>query len=448
MAAISPDTGVMDRVEDAARPDVRGAARRAGRGRTAAATATPAAPSAASHPAGLPAMLNRPLTSYYLILGITTLLLALGLVMVLSTSSVYQLDQGAPPYSGFQHQLVGVVLGLPCMWLAARLKPTVFRAAAYPLMFVTILALLLVPLIGHTSGGVTRELQFGSLALQPSELAKLAFLLWGADLLARKEKLGQLEDWRHLLIPLLPGTGILCMLVMLGDDLGTTFLMLVIFLALLWVIGTPARLYGGILGMIGLVLLILIVVAGYRFQRLTLFLHPQGRPNGVDMQSIQGKWAVGSGGWFGVGLGASRQKWGYVPNDTTDFIFAILGEELGLVGTLCVSLLYGGLAFAGLRIARRAGDTFIRLAAAGATAWIVGQAIVNIAAVLGLLPITGVPLPLVSSGLSSLLVTMVALGMLMSFAKREPGAQQALAAAGPGAARRTLSWLGLDRRRE
>jgi len=149
-----------------------------------------------------------------------------------------------------------------------------------------------------------------------------------------------------------------------------------------------------------------------------------------------------------VGLGASRQKWGWVPDDTTDFIFAIIGEELGLVGTLCVGMLYGGLAFAGVRIARRVPDTFVRLAAAGATVWIVGQAIVNISAVIGLLPITGVPLPLVSSGLSSLVVTMVALGMLMSFAKREPGAAKALAEAGPGSARRALSWLGLDRWRE
>jgi cell division protein FtsW len=169
---------------------------------------------------------------------------------------------------------------------------------------------------------------------------------------------------------------------------------------------------------------------------------------GVDQQPIQGEWAVGSGGWFGVGLGASRQKWGYVPNDTTDYIFAILGEELGLVGTLVVSMLYGGLVFAGLRIARRTQDTFVRLAAAGATAWIVVQAMVNICAVIGLLPTTGVPLPLVSSGLSSLLVTMVTLGMLMSFARRGPGAAEALAARRPGPGRRVLSWLGRYRRRE
>jgi cell division protein FtsW len=201
------------------------------------------------------------------------------------------------------------------------------------------------------------------------------------------------------------------------------------------------------LGMMGLILLMLVVVAPYRLKRLTGYLGPPGSPVGPNQQSIQGKWALGSGGWFGVGLGASREKWGWVPNSTTDFIFAILGEELGLIGTLCVTFLYGGLAYAGLRIARRVQDTFMRLAAGAATAWIVGQALVNIGAVLGLVPITGVPLPLVSAGLSSLLVTMVALGMLMSFAKREPGASQALAEAGPGPAFRVLSWLGLAGRR-
>jgi cell division protein FtsW len=344
--------------------------------------------------------------------------------------------------------LIGVVLGLPCMWLAARSGPTVFRALAYPLMFVAILGLLLTPVIGVTYQGATRELIFGPIVFQASELAKLAFLLWGADLLARKDRLSHLDDWRYLLIPLLPGAGILAMLVMLGDDLGTTFILLLIFLALLWVVGTPLRLYMGMLGLILLTLLMLVVVAKYRSDRLTEFFGPQGSPIGRNQQPIQGKWAVGSGGWFGVGLGASTQKWGWVPDDTTDFIFAIIGEELGLVGTLCVALLYGGLAFAGLRIARRVEDTFVRLAAAGATIWIVGQAIVNIGAVIGLIPITGVPLPLVSAGLSSLVTTMIALGMLMSFARQEPGAAQALAEAGPGPARRTLSWLGLDRRRE
>jgi cell division protein FtsW len=396
---------------------------------------------------GLTGFLDRPLTSYYLILGITMLLLALGLIMVLSTSSAAQLDSGQPPYAIFQKQLLGVVIGLPLMWLAAKSSPALFRAAAYPLLAASVLGLILVLVAGTPVAGVERWIQVGGVQLQPSEFAKLAFVLWGADLLARKEKLGQLTDWRQLLIPLLPGAVVLAMLVMLGDDLGTTFLLLVIFLALLWVIGTPGRLVFGMLALLAFAMLILIIVAPYRLQRITGFLNPQTQLAGSGYQLNQGKYAIGSGGFFGVGLGASRQKWGWVPNPSTDFIFAILGEELGLVGTLCVAFLYGGLAYAGLRIARRVTDTFMRLAAAAVTAWIVMQALVNIGAVLGLLPITGVPLPLVSAGLSSLLVTMVALGMLMALAKREPGARQALAAAGPSVPRRVLSWLGPAGRR-
>jgi cell division protein FtsW len=394
--------------------------------------------------------LDRPLTDFYLVLGITTLLVALGLVMVLSTSSAADLMAGSSPWSGLQHQLLGVLIGLPCLWLAARSSPGRYRAAAYPLMFISLLGLVVVLFVTPTqgSGGAARWLQIAGFQFQPSELAKFAFLLWGADLLTRKEKLNQLGDWRQLLIPLLPGVAIMALLVMMGDDLGTTFMLLIIFLALLWIIGTPGRLMLGMLGIIGLVLLIMIVVEPWRLKRLTGYLGPAGSPVGPNQQSIQGKWAVGSGGWFGVGLGASREKWGWVPESTTDFIFAILGEELGLVGTLCVTFLYGGLAYAGLRIARRVQDTFMRLAAGAATAWIVVQALVNMGAVLGLLPITGVPLPLMSEGLSSLLVTMVALGMLMSFAKREPGASQALAEAGPGVPLRVLSWLGLAGRRE
>ncbi len=152
-----------------------------------------------SGPLGL---LDRPLTSYYLILGITMLLLALGLVMVLSTSSAAALDNGGSPYAGFQKQLLGVAVGLPMMWLAARSSPAIFRAAAYPLMVVSVIGLLLAITIGEPTAGATRWVQLGPFQLQPSEFAKLAFVLWGADLLARKEKLGQLTDWRQLLIPL------------------------------------------------------------------------------------------------------------------------------------------------------------------------------------------------------------------------------------------------------
>jgi cell division protein FtsW len=395
------------------------------------------------------ALLDRPLTSYYLVLGITILLLGLGLVMVQSTASVADLSAGLSPYSDFKKQLIGAFIGLPLMWLAARSSPRLFRAFAYPLLAVAVvgLCLTLIHGVGVSQNGAARWIDIGGQQIQPSEIAKLALAVWGADLLARKERLGQLADWRHMLVPLMPGAGLLCLLVMTGDDLGTTFVLLIIFLALLWVIGAPGRVFAGLLVLMALAMGLMIISANYRLGRLVDFLNPQGGATGTNMQGIQGKYAIGSGGIFGVGLGASREKWGWVPESTDDFIFAILGEELGLVGTLCVTLLYGGLAFAGLRIARRVPDVFARLAATAITVWIVVQAAVNIGAVIGVVPITGVPLPLVSAGLSSLLVTLTALGMLMSFARLEPGALEALAARGPGWPVRVLSWLGLAKRR-
>ncbi len=300
---------------------------------------------------------------------------------------------------------------------------------------------------GVSQNGAARWINLGGQQVQPSEIAKLALAVWGADLLARKERLGQLADWRHMLVPLMPGTGVLCLLVMTGDDLGTTFILLIIFLALLWVIGTPGRVFAGLLILMALAMLLMIVSAKYRFERMVGYLDPQGNASGANWQGIHGKYAVGEGGIFGVGLGNGREKWGYVPESTSDFIFAIIGEELGLVGTLCVTALYGGLAFAGLRIARRVPDMFCRLGATAVTAWVVMQAVVNIGAVIGVLPITGVPLPLVSAGLSSLLVTLIGLGMLMAFARLEPGAREALAARGPAWPLRVLSWLGLSKRR-
>ena len=397
------------------------------------------------------ALLDRPLTPYYLIVGITTLLLALGLVMVLSTASVTDLSFGLSPYSDFEKQLAGVCIGLPLMWVAARSSPRLFRAAAYPLLAVAIIGLCLILIhgVGVTKNGASRWIALGPLQFQPSELAKLALAVWGADLLARKEKMGMLADWRHMLVPLMPGTGLLALLVMAGDDVGTTFVLLIVFLALLWFAGAPGRVFSALLILMGMVLLLLVVTQSWRVKRITgLFDTSNTNPVGSNQQAIQGRVALGDGGLFGVGLGASKIKWGWLPESTSDFIFAIIGEELGLVGTLCVTAMYGGLAFAGLRVARRAPDSFSRLCSAAITSWIVIQAVVNIGAVVGVIPITGVPLPLVSQGLSSVLVTMVALGMLMSFARRSPGASEALAARGPGAASRVLSWLGRGKRRD
>jgi cell division protein FtsW len=397
---------------------------------------------------GLKALLDRPLASYYLVLGCTLLLLAVGLMMVLSTSTAYDLDTNAPPYSIFEKQLLGAVAGLALMWLLAKAPPRLFRTFAYPLLLATLLGLVLVLMAGHEYYGGKRWLSVGGNEVQPSEFAKLALVVWGADLLARKEKLRQLTDWRHLLVPLLPGAALTCLLVMLGNDLGTTFLLIVIFLSLLWVIGAPGRLLFGVLALMAFALAMLIVVHPDELQRISGFVSAQSASTCQSCyQLVQGKDALGSGGWFGVGLGASTAKWGWVPLDYADFIFAILGQELGLVGAICVVMLYGGLAFAGLRIARRVPDTFSRLAAGSITVWLIAQTVVNIGAVLGLLPITGVPLPLISAGVSSLIATLAALGMLLSFARTEPGAARALAAAGPGLPRRLLGWLGIAGRR-
>jgi cell division protein FtsW len=398
---------------------------------------------------GLKAVLDRPLASYYLVLGCTLLLLAVGLMMVLSTSTAYDLDTHAPPYSMFEKQVLGAVAGLVIMLLAAKAPPRVFRVFAYPLLLASLLGLMLVLLFGPQVQGVQRWLVVGGNEVQPSEFAKLALVVWGADLLARKDRLRQLTDWRHLLVPLLPGAALMCLLVMIGKDLGTTFLLLVIFMALLWIIGAPGKLLISMLALLVFALAMLIAVHSYEWTRLVGFLSSQSSANCASRncyQLTQGKNALGSGGWFGVGLGASTAKWGWLPLAYADFIFAVLGEELGLVGAICVIVLYGALAFAGLRIARRVPDTFSRLAAGSITVWLITQAVVNIGAVLGLLPITGVPLPLISAGVSSLIATLAALGMLLSFARTEPGAAQALAAAGPGLPRRLLGRLGIARR--
>lgn len=387
-------------------------------------------------------LLGKPLTTYYLILGCTALLLILGLMMVLSASSIEAMNKTGSPFSWFIKQSLSAAIGVPLMWVCSRLPHTFFRWAGYPLMALSIIALVMVLFIGSSELGAQRWIYVGPFTIQPSEPAKLGLALWGAELLARRARAGRIE-WRQLLIPLMPGTVILAVMVMLGRDLGTTLVLMMIFLALLWVVGAPVKLFGGILALAVLAALIMIKVEPYRMARIGAFLDPWADAQGAGYQAVQGQIAMGSGGWFGLGLGSSRQKWSWLPHGENDFIFAILGEELGLMGTLVVVALFGLLGYAGLRVAARVKEPFVRLAAAAVVAWIAGQAIVNMGAVIGVLPITGIPLPLVSYGGSALLPTLAALGMLLSFARQEPGAREALAARGPGPAARALSWLGL-----
>jgi cell division protein FtsW len=392
--------------------------------------------------AALKELLERPLTTYYLIIGCSGLLLALGLMMVLSASSIEAMQKTGDPFTWFLKQSMSAALGVPIMWLCSRLPYKFFRWAGYPLVALSVIALVMVLFIGSSELGAQRWIYVGPLTIQPSEPAKLGLALWGADLMARRARQGRIE-WRQLLIPLMPGTAILAVMVMLGRDLGTTLVLFMIFLSLLWVVGAPVKLFGGILSLAVLATLIMIKVEPYRMARIGAFLDPWADAQGAGYQAVQGQIAMGSGGWFGLGLGSSRAKWSWLPHGESDFIFAILGEELGLMGTLIVVTLFGLLGYAGLRVAARVKDPFVRLAAAAIVAWIVGQAVVNMGAVLGVLPITGIPLPLVSYGGSALLPTLAALGMLLSFAKQEPGAREALAARGPGPAARALSWLGL-----
>jgi cell division protein FtsW len=383
---------------------------------------------------------NRPLTSYYLLLGAGLLLSVLGLVMVLSASQIFSRVTYGDFSAVFVKQAVAVAIGLPLMWVGARLPVRAYRMLAYPLLLGSIgaLCLVLVPGIGMEVNGNRNWIALGGVfQIQPSEFAKLGLVLWGADLLARKQRL--LGQWRHLFIPLFPGALLVLGLVMMGGDMGTSMIIMVVILALLWVAGAPGRLFVLALSSAAVLATVFIVAKPHRAARFGSFLHPFSDPQGETLQAAHGIYALSTGGFFGSGIGTSYEKWGTLPEAHTDFIFAVIGEELGLVGTLSVLTLFAALGYAGIRVASRTKDPFVRLAAGGATAWITAQATINIGAVLGLLPIAGVPLPLVSYGGSALLPTMFAVGMLLSFARTEPGAQKQLAAQGPGAVRRAFA---------
>ncbi len=388
-------------------------------------------------------LLDRPLTSYYLLFGSGALLIGFGLVMVLSSSMVDSYTETGSAFSLFLKQAFAALIGIPLMLLASRLPVRALRQLGGPLMLVSVLLLVLTVFQGVEYYGATRWLEIGGITVQASEPAKLAFALWGANVLARKEELRELSEWRHLLVPLLPGCGVLVLLVLMGSDLGTSFVLMAVLVALLWIIGVPGRLFLGVVGLVGLLVAIMIAVEPYRLKRLTAFLNPEADPFNSGYQLLHGLYAMGTGGLLGLGIGASREKWGHLPHPESDFIFAIIGEEFGLLGTLLVIGLFGVLGYSGLRVAARAADPFVRLTAVAVTTWICVQAMVNIGTVIGVLPVTGIPLPFVSAGGSALIPTMLGMGVLLTLARNEPAARQALAARGPTYTQRALSWLGL-----
>ncbi|MFC4123548.1 putative lipid II flippase FtsW [Nocardia rhizosphaerae] len=382
------------------------------------------------------AWLARPLASFHLIVTIATLLTVLGLVMVLSASSVEAYAGGGSAYSLFIQQAMFAALGAVAFYIALRLPLRLLRRWSFPVFSLSVLALVLVliPGIGAVHGGARRWFDLGPVSIQPSEVVKVTLVVWGAHLLASRRG-GQLKE---LLVPLVPAGLLVCLLVVLEPNLSTTIALGIVLMALLWFGGLPVRLFVAIL-VSGLVAAsVLALSAGYRSDRVRAFFNPGDDPQGVNYQARQAKYSLADGGILGRGLGQSRAKWSYLPNSHNDFIFAIIGEELGFLGCMVVLALFALFVYTGIRIALRSVDPFLRLLTATATAWITTQALINIGYVVGLLPVTGLQLPLVSAGGSSLAITLFMFGIIASAARHEPEAVSALQAGQDGRVSRLL----------
>jgi cell division protein FtsW len=422
------------------------AARSAAKKTSRSSTKTDIAPSASrTLRLWLQAVLDRPLTSYHLVLGSASILVALGLMMVLSASSVSALITFDDAYYYVKRQAMFLVMGVIGAVVLVRVPPAALRVLGWFGVFLAaVLLILTYTALGFESGGNRNWIDLGFTSIQPSEFAKLAMIIWGADVLARKDKL--LDQPRHLLIPYLPVCGILILLVVFQGDAGTAVVMGSIMVGVLFIVGTPMRVLAalGFCAIGGVVTLF--VTSPVRMRRLAAFLDPSADLNGANDQANAGMWAIASGGWWGQGLGGSRQKWGGLPVAHSDFIFAVIGEELGLFGSLIVLALFLVLGYAGLRTATRSDDAFRRYAAAGVTVWFMVQALINLAVVLRLLPIAGVPLPLISYGGSALIANLLALGVLLSCARHEPDAVKLLASRRRSAKPRVSAVVGSRRK--
>ncbi len=283
--------------------------------------------------------LSRPLTSYYLLLGASALLLTIGLIMVLSASSVYSFEQhDGDSYSIVKRQLMWVAIGLPCAWIASRLPYQAIRQISWVAILVSVVLLALTAQMGVVVNGNKNWLAVGPFQFQPSEIAKLAIVLWAAHVYAQKER--RLGSLHQVMVPVVPVLLGITLLVIVGKDLGTALVLFAILLALLWVVGAPARLFTLALSVIGVAAVWLATTSSERRERLTNFVDPFKDYHDAGWQPAHGLFALSSGGVFGEGIGASTQKWGDLPEAHTDFIFAVLGEELGLVGTLLVIVLF------------------------------------------------------------------------------------------------------------
>jgi cell division protein FtsW len=355
--------------------------------------------------------------SFWLLVILVAILCLIGVVMVLSASSIVSLHQFGSPWHFFARQLMWLAIGSVGFALALRVDHRRWRRLAPACMCVTIALLIavLIPGIGVRTSGASRWLGTSWLQLQPAELAKLALVVFAADILDRR---AARRDWRYQMVPVIAVVALLVLLVMAQPDMGTTMVLACIAVAVLFTAGIPVKPLGVIVAGGTLTTLLFAVAAPYRWRRMTSFLHPFIDPSNSGYQSVQALLALSHGHVLGEGLGASIASYGYLPNAQTDFIFAVIGEETGLLGGLLLSALFLILALVGTRITCRAPSRYAALVAAGITSWLVAQAVINIAAVVGLLPVTGVPLPFVSFGGSSLVIAMFGVGMLANIAKQ------------------------------
>lgn len=388
-----------------------------------AATPAPVDERAGSRPIALVQKLFAAETpEFFLLLGTTLFLLVFGLVMVLSSSAIESRIDDGNFFARASRQGLFALLGLPAMLLAAR-APAAFwkRWAGIAVVFGVVLQMLVFTDLGYETGGNRGWLDFGAFTAQPSEVIKLALVLWLPWILVKKA--GQLDEWRQVLFPIGPIVGVALVLVLLGNDLGSASIIIILTLGTLFFAGVRLR------HLAAAVAVIAVAAAGFatlslsRRDRIDAWLSGCTDPNLLGnecWQTVHGWEALAHGGVLGVGLGNSAGKWSWIPEADNDFIFAIIGEELGLLGCLLVLALFVLLAICFVRIIRMARDPFAKIATAAVMTWIIGQAFVNIAVVIGLLPVLGVPLPLVSAGGSALLTTMVAIGVVLSFARHRP----------------------------
>jgi cell division protein FtsW len=374
------------------------------------------------------AWLGRPMTSFHLIIAVTALLITLGLIMVLSASGVHSYDEDGSPWAIFGRQVLWTVVGLIAFYVAMRMPVQLMRSMAFTAFALTIvmLVLVLIPGIGHEANGSRGWFVIAGFSMQPSELAKIAFAIWGAHLLAARRM--ERASLREMLIPLVPAAVIALALIVAQPDLGQTVSLGIILLGLLWYAGLPLRVFLSSLVAVMVSAAILAVSEGYRSDRVQSWLNPGADLQGSGYQARQAKFALANGGVLGDGLGQSTAKWNYLPNAHNDFIFAIIGEELGFVGAVGLLCLFGLFAYTGMRIARRSADPFLRLLTATATLWVMGQVFINVGYVVGLLPITGLQLPLISAGGTSTATTLLMIGIMANAARHEPEAVAALRA--------------------